>query len=140
MEIIWTFWFFSGLIMGLACCHLAFKGTEDDGNNQRDSERELDRDTDVRIYIPLRSRGRRSDNGRTKQLGPEEKAIVLRVILHDYNQTLSPGEKQVIEEIIDEKEKEAEQEENELSAEGAMKGLDEAVKRLDNLTARRKAR
>lgn len=140
MEIIWTFWFFSGLIMGLACCHLAFKGTEDDGNNQRDSERELDRDTDMRIYIPLRSRGRRSDNGRTKQLGPEEKAIVLRVILHDYNRTLSPGEKQVIEAIIDEKQKEAEQEENELSAEGAMKGLDEAVKRLDNLTARRKAR
>ena len=140
MEIIWTFWFFSGLIMGLACCHLAFKGTEDDGNNQRDSERELDRDTDVRIYIPLRSRGRRSDNGRTKQLGPEEKAIVLRVILHDYNRSLSPGEKQVIEAIIDEKEKEAEQEENELSVEGAMKGLDEAVKRLDNLTARRKAR
>ena len=65
---------------------------------------------------------------------------MLRVILHDYNRTLSPGEKQVIEAIIDEKEKEAEQEENELSAEGAMKGLDEAVKRLDNLTARRKAR
>lgn len=59
MEIIFVAWFFGGLIMGIVCCHFAYKGTEDDCNNKRQS----DIDNDMRIYVPSRGRGRRGDNG-----------------------------------------------------------------------------
>ena len=132
MELIEVFWFMFGLIIGFVCCHLAYKGTEDDGDNQRHSERELDRDTDMRIYLPQRIRNRRGDHGRNKQLEPEEKAIVLRVILHDYDRTLSPGEKEVLKELIEDLDGESESPEE--NPDGILKGLDEAVGRFDKLT------
>ena len=139
MELIEVFWCMFGLIMGFVCCHLAYKGTEDDGDNQRHSEGELDRDNDVRIYLPVRIRSGRSNNGRNQRMEPEEKAIVLNVILHDYSRTLSAHEKEALEAIKAELEEKIEPEEA-VSAEGAMQGLDRAVERLNDLTARRMAR
>ena len=111
------------------CCAPYARGM---GDNQRHSERELDRDTDMRIYLPQRIRNRRGDHGRNKQLEPEEKAIVLRVILHDYDRTLSPGEKEVLKELIEDLDGESESPEE--NPDGILKGLDEAVGRFDKLT------
>lgn len=129
MELIEVFWCMFGLIIGFICCHFAYKGTEDVGDNQRDSERELDRDSDVRIYVPNRIRSRRGDNGRNKPLGAEEKAIVLKVILHDFDKMLTPCEKEVLETIADEQQEEADEEED-IDAGGAFQRLDQAVERL----------
>lgn len=142
MELIEIFWCMFGLIMGFVCCHLAYKGTEEEnnvGNIRRPDQRELERDTDMRIYVPERDRPRSIDHGRVKQLGAEEKAIVLNVILHDYSRTLSAHEKEALEAIKAELEEKIEPEEV-VSAEGAMQGLDRAVERLNDLTARRMAR
>lgn len=38
MELIWVAWFFGGLIMGIVCCHLAYKGTENEDNQRKDQE------------------------------------------------------------------------------------------------------
>lgn len=140
MELIEVFWCIFGLIMGLVCCHLAYKGTEEEenvGSVCRPDQRELGRDTDMRIYIPERNRPRSINHGRVKQLGAEEKAIVLRVILHDFSRTLSVHEKEVLEALRNEQEEKVEPEEDAISAEGAMQRLDRAVKRLNDLTARR---
>ena len=142
MELIEVFWCMFGLIMGFVCCHLAYKGTEEEenaGSIRRPDQRELERDTDMRIYVPERDRPRSIDHGHVKQLGAEEKAIVLNVILHDYSRTLSTHEKEALEAIKAEQEEKIEPEEV-VSAEGAMQGLDRAVERLNDLTARRMAR
>ena len=128
MELIEVFWCIFGIIMGFICCHFAYKGTEDVGDNQRDSERELDRDSDVRIYVPNRIRSRRGDNGRNKPLGAEEKAIVLKVILHDFDKMLTPREKEVLEAIADEQQDETDEED--VDVDGAFQGLDQAVERF----------
>lgn len=130
MELIEAFWCMFGLIMGFVCCHMAYKGTEDDGDNQRHSEGELDRDNDVRIYLPVRIRSGRSNNGRNQRMEPEEKAIVLKVILHDYQRTLSPGEKRALQEMIEDLDADCDPE----HTDGILKGLDEAVGRFDKLT------
>ena len=130
MELIEVFWCMFGLIMGFVCCHMAYKGTEDDGDNQRHSEGELDRDNDVRIYLPVRIRSGRSNNGRNQRMEPEEKAIVLKVILHDYQRTLSPGEKRALQEMIEHLDADCDPE----HTDGILKGLDEAVGRFDKLT------
>lgn len=130
MELIEVFWCMFGLIMGFVCCHMAYKGTEDDGDNQRHSEGELDRDNDVRIYLPVRIRSGRSNNGRNQRMEPEEKAIVLKVILHDYQRTLSPGEKRALQEMIEDLDADCDPE----HTDGILKGLDEAVGRFDKLT------
>ena len=130
MELIEVFWCMFGLIMGFVCCHLAYKGTEDDGDNQRHSEGELDRDNDARIYLPVRIRSGRSNNGRNQRMEPEEKAIVLKVILHDYQRTLSPGEKRALQEMIEDLDADCDPE----HTDGILKGLDEAVGRFDKLT------
>lgn len=36
MEIIWVAWFFGGLVMGFACCHWAYMGTEDDDGTDKE--------------------------------------------------------------------------------------------------------
>ena len=130
MELIEVFWCMFGLVMGFVCCHMAYKGTEDDGDNQRHSEGELDRDNDVRIYLPVRIRSGRSNNGRNQRMEPEEKAIVLKVILHDYQRTLSPGEKRALQEMIEDLDADCDPE----HTDGILKGLDEAVGRFDKLT------
>lgn len=130
MELIEVFWCMFGLIMGFVCCHMAYKGTEDDGDNQRHSEGELDRDNDVRIYLPVRIRSGRSNNGRNQRMEPEEKAIVLKVILHDCQRTLSPGEKRALQEMIEDLDADCDPE----HTDGILKGLDEAVGRFDKLT------
>ena len=130
MELIEVFWCMFGLIMGFVCCHMAYKGTEDDGDNQRHSEGELDRDNDVRIYLPVRIRSGQSNNGRNQRMEPEEKAIVLKVILHDYQRTLSPGEKRALQEMIEDLDADCDPE----HTDGILKGLDEAVGRFDKLT------
>ncbi len=130
MELIEVFWCMFGLIMGFICCHMAYKGTEDDGDNQRHSEGELDRDNDVRIYLPVRIRSGRSNNGRNQRMEPEEKAIVLKVILHDYQRTLSPGEKKALQEMIEDLDTDCDPE----HTDGILEGLDEAVGRFDKLT------
>ena len=129
MELIEVFWCMFGLIIGFICCHFAYKGTEDVGDNQGDSERELDRDSDVRIYVPNRIRNRRGNNGRNRPLGAEEKAIVLKAILHDFNKMLTPYEKEVLEAIADEQQDETDEEED-IDVCGALQGLDQAVERF----------
>ena len=129
MELIGVFWCIFGLIIGFICCHFAYKGTEDVGDNQGDSERELDRDSDVRIYVPNRIRNRRGNNGRNRPLGAEEKAIVLKAILHDFNKMLTPYEKEVLEAIADEQQDETDEEED-IDVDGALQGLDQAVERF----------
>ena len=142
MELIWVGWCMFGLIMGFTCCHLAYKGTEEEenaGSIRRPDQRELERDTDMRIYVPKRNRYGSINHGRIKQLEAEEKAIVLNVILHDYSRTLTEYEKEALEAIKAELEEKIEPEEV-VSAEGVMQGLDRAVERLNDLTARRMAR
>lgn len=47
MELIWMGWCIFGLIMGFVCCHLAYKGTEDEGMDQRQLH-----DADNRDILP----------------------------------------------------------------------------------------
>lgn len=132
MELIGVFWCMFGLIIGMICTHLAYKGTEDDGIDCGDSERELDRDNDMRIYLPSRIRNRWRDHGRTKRLEPEEKEIVLRVILHDFSKSLSPGEKGALQEMIDDYANDSEMAEDpEEYIDGVFDRLDAAVSRFD---------
>lgn len=134
MELMEVFWCMFGLIIGFVCCHLAHKGTEDDGDNQRDSEGELDRDSDIRIYLPKRIRMRCGNYGYYKRLEAEEKGIVFRVILHDYDRTLSPKEKETLQKIIEECDEECElmdRADTEEDAEGILTRLDQAVAKFD---------
>ena len=135
MESIEVFWCIFGLIIGFVCCHFAYKETEYDGNDQGYSEGQHERDTDIRIYIPERIRSRSCNHGRDQRLEPEEKAIVLKVILHDYGRTLTPHEKEVLQAIMDEAIEEEDREET-IDPEGTFQKLDEAVTKLEDLTIR----
>lgn len=51
-----------GFLIG-AFTTITILGVFNNGTNKRHNQRELDRDNDIRIYIPVRSRGGRRDNG-----------------------------------------------------------------------------
>lgn len=89
----------------------------------------LDADTDTRIYVPSRVRNRRSDNRCNTPLGAEEKAIVLKAILCDFDKMLTPYEKEVLEAIAEERQDETDEEED-IDVDGALQRLNQAVERF----------
>ena len=98
MEIIWVAWFFGGLVMGFACCHFAYIGTEDDDGTDKEQS---DRDNDIRIYHPSADRKHRSVD-RHSNYAPEEMIFVLNNVTR-----LTYGwEREIMDGVIDLVEKE----------------------------------
>ena len=73
---------------------------DDKGNNKDYSTEQLVGSDDNDSISDGRDRNRSRDNRCYKYFGPEEKAIVLKMILNDYKHTLTPHEKDVLESLI----------------------------------------
>lgn len=67
----------------------------------RSDKRELDNDSDVRVYIPDRDRNRSGNNGQLKQMDPKEVMTVLYLLRIG----ASNKEKHVIDYLIDKEER-----------------------------------
>jgi hypothetical protein len=74
----------------------------------RSDKGQLNDDSDVRIYVPDRSRSRGSDHGHTEQMDPEE----VTAVLYLFRIGASSREKQVIDYLIDKEERENNEEQN----------------------------
>ena len=68
----------------------------------RSDSRQLNDDSDIRIYIPNRHRDRSSDHGHTERIDPEE----VTNILYLFRIGATSREKQVIDYLIDKEERE----------------------------------
>jgi hypothetical protein len=68
----------------------------------RSDSRQLNDDSDVRIYVPDRDRNRGSDHGQLEQMDPEE----VTNILYLFRIGATAREKQVIDYLIDKEERE----------------------------------
>lgn len=74
----------------------------------RSDKGQLNDDSDIRIYVPDRSRNRISDHGHTQQMDPEEVTAVLYLLRIG----ATAREKQVIDYLIDKEERENNKEQN----------------------------
>ena len=65
-----------------------------------------ERDSDTRVYVPIRDRDRSSDNGHVKRLGPEEIKDVVNYFRIGASATENQALDQLMEGIKDEREEE----------------------------------
>lgn len=72
-----------------------------DGIGKRDPEGELDGDSDIRVYVPVRFRDRSRDNGVVKRLDNEE---VIHVLSY-YRMGATQHERQAFDQLIDDLQK-----------------------------------